>query len=166
MEIKKIDNKTIVKLLPSPTSAYSIFSYVLSLILLSVIIYICYAFFPSYITAFAVALIPVALLVFNLKVNIWSIFGEETLVLTKSKLSSSMDYQYIYNKKSAEFDKSKGEYMLLSSKDGSFHPILSKDLEEHKSNKFRIVLRENDKTIYQTSNILTYQQVQELQENL
>jgi len=166
LEAKRNDGTIILKLLPSPTNPFAIANFLLSGLLIAAVATICYYFFPSYVKAISISLIPIALFVFNFKVNIWNIFGVETLVLTPQKLVSTLDYKHIYQRKTEEFKASPKDLKLISSKDGSKLNLNDEKLPEHTKNRFRLYFEKNNKKIYQSSKFITYNEVIKLQEVL
>jgi hypothetical protein len=159
ISVKELEDRLIITLPPSPKSSYSIFFYLISILLIGLIVYICLSFFPKFILAFGVALIPIALLIFNFKINVWNVFGVETLVIHPKKLTSELNYRYIYKIKTTEFEKKKSKILLLSSKDGQKIALDDPSFNEHKKNRFRIVLENDSKKSYQSTNFITYDDV-------
>lgn len=162
MEVKELQNQVIITINPSPKSSYSIFFYIISILLLISIIYICAYFFPKFLLAFGVALIPIALLIFNFKINIWNIFGRETIVSYKDKITSTLEYKFIYQTKTKEYPKSKSTFYVLSSKDGSKLKFEDPNLNEHRNNKFRLIMENNKEKIFQSTNFIEFEDVKKL----
>ena len=155
-----------MELPPSPTSSYTIFFYFISLILLSLISFIFIYFSPNFLKSFAIALLPMALFIFNFKINIWNTFGKETIVIDELKVASTLDYKYIYKMRTSEHYIGGGNLMFISSKDGSQSGLNDIVSEEHIKSKFRIVLIDDGKKIYQSSNFLSFNELKVLKENL
>lgn len=164
--VKKIKDKYMLELLPSPSSSYTLFFYFISFILLSIISYIFLYFAPNFIKSFAIALLPLALFVFNFKINIWNTFGKETIVIDQVKVVSTLDYKYIYKTRTTEHFLGGGEIRFISSKDGSESGLNDLISEDHKRSKFRIILKDDGKKIYQSSNFLNYEELKTLKETL
>ncbi len=166
MQINKFENRTILTLPPSPYSVYSIFNYILSIFLICSIVFVSNYFLPSIITATAAAFVPIALLIFNFKVNVWNIFGVETIVLYSKNITSTLDYKHIYQLKTTEYNTTKKDLKFISSKDGSKLTIDSPELPEHQKSKFRLYFEKKDKKIYHSSNFISYKDLLELKKHL
>jgi hypothetical protein len=163
---KKINNKLVVELPPSPSSSYTIFFYFISVILLSLICYVLLYFHPNFVKAFAISFVPIALLIFNFKINVWNTFGNETIEIDKIKVSSTLDYKFIYKKRTTEYIIGGGVFYFISSKDGSKIEVNETVPVDHKKSKFKIILIDDGKKIYQSSNFLTYDELLDLKEKL
>ncbi len=166
LHIKSIKDKHIVELLPAPMSSFALFFYFISLLLLSSIVYIFLGFRPNIIKALAFAFIPIALFIFNLKVNIWNMFGKETLVIDYLKILSTLDYSYVFKKKTTEHLIGGGNLYVQSSKDGSKRKLSDSIPSDHSQSKFRLLLIDQGETIYQSSNFIDYNEVAQLRSSL
>ena len=162
MELKTIGDKKIIKLAAQPKNTYSIISLTLFALLMAICIGTILYFGESPVKAFGILFIPLALLVFLLKVVVWNLFGTETIVLHKKSLESTFDYRFIYKMTHKRIPFEKFQLKLRANSTTELLNVKEAIDKEYKYSKFKIQFLFSKGDKYQSSISINQKELEEI----